>query len=80
MQNKNEGDYLLMKTNKMDTHTLVEQQVWYTGNYFEQESGEKCYFSCQHLQETYNASQGKTVYDGLYTQKQKWTILRNSAL
>ena len=59
MQNKNEGDYLPMKTNKMDTHTLVEQQVWYTGNYFEQESGEKCYFSCQHLQEQYNASQEK---------------------
>lgn len=48
-----------MKPNTMNTHTFVKNQIWYTGSYFEQESGEKCYFSCQHLEEKYNASQEK---------------------
>lgn len=50
---------LPMKMNITDTHKLVENQIWYSGSYFEQESGEKCYFVCQHLQERYTSSQEK---------------------
>lgn len=59
MQNKNEGDYLLGKQTRWTLTHSSNSRYGTPETISNRNPGEKCYFSCQHLQEQYNASQEK---------------------